>query len=97
MFLFTFFSSASALVSALFELAKKRERTWLDYFQFSMSLFMFVNVVTKPITLKGLFEKEQMAAFNELKGQIEQRLNEAQSVSSITLLKTIIELFFFIC
>lgn len=42
---------------------------------------MFVNVFTKPITLKGLFEKEQMTAFNELKANVEQKLNESKSVS----------------
>jgi uncharacterized membrane protein len=74
--IFTIASSSTALLSAIFDLATKKERTWHDYFQLSMSLFMFVNVVTKPITLKGAFESEQMKALNEMK----QSLNVNYSV-----------------
>lgn len=66
----TLASSSASIVSAIFDLATKRERTWLDYFQFSMGLFMFLNVVTKPVTLKGVFESEQMKCLNEMKDSL---------------------------
>lgn len=50
---------------------KKRERSWMDYYQLSMGMFMFLNVVTKPITLKGVFESEQMAHLRRIEEKLE--------------------------
>jgi hypothetical protein len=63
---FSVLSSIFALGSAIYDIFRKRERTWLDYYQVSMALFMFVNVVTKPITLKSVFESEQMKCLAEI-------------------------------
>ncbi|CAM4827068.1 unnamed protein product [Rotaria magnacalcarata] len=68
---FTIVSSSGALISSIFDLMAKRERTWLDYYQFCMGLFMLVNVCTKPITIKGIFDSEQMQHLNEMKNSLE--------------------------
>jgi hypothetical protein len=68
---FTLLSSSSALISSIFDLMSKRERTWYDYYQLSMGLFMMVNVCTKPITIKGVFESEQMQYLSQMKKSLE--------------------------
>ena len=64
--IFSIASSSSALISCIYGLFTKRERTWMDFYQLSMSLFMIVNVVTKPITLKGTFELEQVECLKRI-------------------------------
>ncbi|CAF1263281.1 unnamed protein product [Didymodactylos carnosus] len=68
---FTILSSSSALISSIFDLMAKRERTWYDYYQLSMGLFMLVNVCTKPKTIKGVFESEQMQYLSQMKKSLE--------------------------
>ena len=64
--LFSIASSSDALISCIYGLFIKRERTWMDFYQLSMSLFMIVNVVTEPITLKGTFELEQIECLKRI-------------------------------
>ena len=59
-----------AMATAFYQMLVKRERTWHDYFQLSMSLFMFLNVMTKPKTLKGVFESEQMKYLDAVKNSL---------------------------
>ncbi|UJR11289.1 hypothetical protein I4U23_015470 [Adineta vaga] len=68
---FTFLSSSSALLSSVFDLMTKRERTWYDYYQLSMGLFMFVNVCTKPRTIKAVCESEQMQYLSQMEKSLE--------------------------
>lgn len=68
--LITFASSASGLLSSLWDLVQKKERTWLDYYQFCMSLFTFANVLTTPWTIKGVFESEQMQCLKEIRDKL---------------------------
>ena len=63
----TIMSSTASILSSIFDLYHKRERSWLDYFQLSMSIFMFTNVFTKPLTLKSFFESEQMKHLGQIK------------------------------
>jgi hypothetical protein len=67
----TFVSSSSALFSSFVELWNKKERTWLDYYQFCMALFMTVNVLTKPKTIQGVFESEQLQYLNQIKKNLD--------------------------
>jgi hypothetical protein len=60
-------SSSFAFISSVFDFMNKREHSWLDYYQFSMSIFMFFNVLTKPKTLRDVFESEQMQCLKEIK------------------------------
>lgn len=69
--LITILSSAAGIISSIYYLYHKRERTWQDYFQLSMSIFMLTNVLTKPMTLKGIFESEQMNHLEQLKKSLE--------------------------
>jgi hypothetical protein len=69
-------SSFFSVVSALVQLCQKREHSWRDYFQLSMSLFMFCNIVTKVRTLKNIFESEQM---NFIK-KMEEKLKDDENV-----------------
>lgn len=64
--IFSIASSSGALISCIYGLFTKRERTWMDFYQLSMSLFMIVNVVTKPITLKSTFELEQVECLKRI-------------------------------
>ena len=66
----TILSSSAALLSGIFNLLTKRERTWLDYYQLCMSTFMLCNVLTKPITLKSVFESEQMQCLKQVKSDL---------------------------
>jgi hypothetical protein len=67
---FTVVSSSAALFSSVLDLYAKKERSWLDYYHLSMSLFMLVNVVTKPITIKQLFDSTQLQHLKSLKDDL---------------------------
>lgn len=64
-------SSAFALGSAIYDIVTKRERTWFDYYQVSMALFMFVNVIAKPKTVQSVFESEQMKHLTEIEKNLQ--------------------------
>uniref|UniRef100_A0AC35FYC6 DUF4781 domain-containing protein n=1 Tax=Panagrolaimus sp. PS1159 TaxID=55785 RepID=A0AC35FYC6_9BILA len=68
--LITMFSGVTGLCSAFIDLWKKKERSWLDYFQFSMLLFMTANTLAKPWTLKGIFDSEQMKCLDAIKDEL---------------------------
>lgn len=69
----TIISSCSGILSSIYDLYHKRERTWQDYFQLSMSIFMLSNVLTKPKTLKGIFETEQLNHIKQLKESLKEK------------------------
>lgn len=52
--------SAFSVGTALYHLCSKKNRTWLDYYQACISMFFFANVVTKPYTLRQVFESEKI-------------------------------------
>ena len=74
--IFAIVSSASTLISAIYDLIGKRERTWLDYYQLSMGLFMLVNVSLKPITLRKVFETEQMQHLNRIQERLKVNISK---------------------
>lgn len=74
--LFTIATSTLTVISSIFDLVAKKERSWLDYYQLCMGLFMFVNVFAKPITVKRLFETEQMAHLNHMKDKLNVRFSK---------------------
>jgi hypothetical protein len=70
--------SASSILTALWHLLTKKNRTWLDYYQLCISIFFFANVVTKPITLQAVFESENgkfIENFNRNVGDIRSKVH----------------------
>lgn len=72
--IFTIVSTSITMISSIFDLINKRERTWLDYYQLSMGFFMLMNVVTKPVTLKKVFESEQMQHLKRIHDNLQVRV-----------------------
>uniref|UniRef100_A0A914Y6M5 DUF4781 domain-containing protein n=1 Tax=Panagrolaimus superbus TaxID=310955 RepID=A0A914Y6M5_9BILA len=68
--LITAFSSIAGLCTSFYQLWHKKERTIHDYFQFSVLLFMTANTLTKPITLKGIFESQQIKYLKNMKNEL---------------------------
>jgi hypothetical protein len=67
----TIASSSSTTFSNLSELTSKRELKLFDYYLLSINLFMFVNIVTKPITLRALLNAEQLKVFKEFESSLD--------------------------
>ncbi|KAE9548611.1 hypothetical protein FO519_008177 [Halicephalobus sp. NKZ332] len=51
--------SATSFVSALIDFWNNPNKCYADLFNMAMSTFMFLNVLTKPKTIEGIFENEQ--------------------------------------
>ncbi|KAE9548231.1 hypothetical protein FO519_008556, partial [Halicephalobus sp. NKZ332] len=68
----------------IWNIMQKDNISMYDFFQLSVSTFMFVNVITKPKTMEGLFKKEQVKAVKNIMDSLksERAKNQAEEMAS---------------